>query len=252
MTSAAIQKTSPLSSSVASPKQDHLPGKKTIIAVDGPAASGKGTLARNIAARLGYAYLDTGALYRAVALATLEMAGNPGDIQDVQPALEIIKRNLTTELLTNPLLRTPQVAAAASKVSALPEVRQQLFDYQRDFAMNPPAGAGGVVMDGRDIGTVICPDADVKLFVTASAEERARRRFEELKETYPDMTQEQVLEDLRQRDQRDQNRAVSPTLPAENAYIIDTTDLDVPGALSEAISVIRTKFLADTSENLLD
>src|SRR5690606_5503074 len=127
----------------------------------------------------------------------------------------------------------------------------QLFDYQRGFALNPPAGVGGVVMDGRDIGTVICPDAAVKLFVPASAEERARRRFAELAETYPEMTQEQVLEDLRQRDRRDQNRAVSPTLPAENAYIVDTTELDVPGALEEAIAIIRAKFLAESAKTPL-
>jgi CMP/dCMP kinase len=228
-------------------------GKKIVIAVDGPAASGKGTLARKLAARLGYAYLDTGALYRAVGLATLESGGNPGSWQDVQSAVSIVTRNLTPELLSCPALRTPDVAEAASKVAALPEVRQALLDYQRAFAANPPGHVGGAVLDGRDIGTVICPDADVKFFVTASVEERARRRFEELKATSADkgaiLSQSQVLADLKRRDDRDQSRAVAPTRAAADAYILDTTALSAPQALEQAITVIRAKFLSETNDN---
>lgn len=227
--------------------------KKTVIAVDGPAASGKGTLARKLAERLGYAYLDTGALYRAVGLATLESGGNPDSWQDVQTAVAIITRNLTPELLASPALRTPEVAEAASKVAVIPEVRQALLDYQRAFAANPPGNVGGAVLDGRDIGTVICPNADVKFFVTASVEERARRRFEELKSTSPDkgaiLSQSQVLADLKRRDERDQSRATAPTKSAADAYVLDTTALNAQQALDQAISVIRAKFLSETNDN---
>lgn len=235
------------------PKPNAATEKKIVIAVDGPAASGKGTLARKLADRLGYAYLDTGALYRAVGLATLETGGNPENWQDVQTAVTIITRNLTPELLASPALRTPQVADAASKVAVIPEVRQALFDYQRNFAANPPGNVGGAVLDGRDIGTVICPDADVKFFVTASVEERARRRFEEIKATSADrgaiLSQAQVLADLQRRDARDQTRATAPTKAAADAYVMDTTSLNAQQALDQAISVIRAKFLAETNDN---
>jgi len=229
------------------------PQKKVVIAVDGPAASGKGTLARRLAERLGYAYLDTGALYRAVGLATLETGGNPAQWSDVSMAVDIIRRNLTPELLSNPALRTPDVSDAASKVAAIPEVRQALLDYQHEFAANPPGNVGGAVLDGRDIGTVICPDADIKFFVTASVEERARRRFEELKTTSPDKgattNMAQVLADLKRRDARDQSRSIAPTLAAADAYVLDTTTLNIPETLDEAINVIRARFLAETNDN---
>jgi len=229
------------------------PQKKTVIAVDGPAASGKGTLARRLAERLGYAYLDTGALYRAVGLATLETGGNPAQWSDVALAVDIIRRNLTPELLSNPALRTPEVSDAASKVAAIPEVREALLDYQRAFAANPPGNVGGAVLDGRDIGTVICPDADIKFFVTASVEERARRRFEELKATSPDKgattNQAQVLADLKRRDARDQSRSIAPTLAAADAYVLDTTTLNIAETLDEAINIIRARFLAETNDN---
>jgi len=228
---------------------DQAAQKKTVIAVDGPAASGKGTLAKKLAERLGYAYLDTGALYRAVAMATLEIGGDPASLQDVQPALDIIKRNLTPELLSNPALRTPEVSDAASKVAALPEVRAALLQFQRDFAANPPGYVGGAVLDGRDIGTVVCPDADVKFFVTAAPEERARRRFEELKATDSSANYDKVLNDLKIRDARDAGRKNAPTAVAEDAYTLDTTTLNATQALDEAIKVIRANFLAETNDN---
>ena len=215
-------------------------GARTIvIAVDGPAASGKGTLAYKMAQRLGLAYLDTGALYRAVGLATLETGGDPSQYDDVAPALAIIKRNITPELLASPALRTPEVSDAASKVAALPEVRLELLEFQRDFARNPHLafGAdmtgkiGGAVLDGRDIGTVVCPDADIKFFITAN----------------PAMTYETVLADMKERDARDTLRKVAPTIPADNAYIIDTSSLNASETLEEAIAIIRARFLDETN-----
>jgi cytidylate kinase len=220
---------------------------KLVIAVDGPSASGKGTLAKNLAERLNFAFLDTGALYRAVALATLELGGDPTRSKDVAPALAIIKRNLTPELLANAALRTPEVSAAASKVAALPEVRTQLLDYQRHFAHNPPADKRGVILDGRDIGSVVCPDADIKLFVTASAEERARRRFAELKHKHADLTLESVLQEIQQRDARDSGRAIAPTLAVKDAVILDTTYLTAEETLDAAIAVIRLHFSEETT-----
>jgi cytidylate kinase len=225
------------------------PQRKVVIAVDGPAASGKGTLARKLAERLGYAYLDTGALYRAVAFATLEIAGDPTNIRDVAPAIGIVKRNLTMELLANAALRRPDVSEASSKVAALPQVRAELLDFQRAFAKNPPEGAGGVVLDGRDIGTVVCPDADIKLFVTATAEERAQRRFKELQPRHPQLTLEEVLADLMQRDTRDSSRKVAPTTPANDAYMLDTTKLSPAEVLDEATRIVKEKFLTATDNH---
>lgn len=220
-----------------------------VIAVDGPAASGKGTLAKKLADRLGYAYLDTGALYRAVAMATLEIGGDPALWADVEPALNIIKRNLTPELLSNPLLRTPDVSEAASKVAALSQVRQALLEYQRNFALNPPGPVGGAVLDGRDIGTVVCPKADIKFFVTASLDERARRRHAELSAKEDAPAYDTVFDDIKRRDTRDQSRSIAPTLAADDAYILDTTGLSPAQTLEEAIAVIRAQFLAETNDN---
>ncbi len=221
---------------------------KIVIAVDGPAASGKGTLAKKLAERLGYAYLDTGSLYRAVALATIETGGDPTNFDDVEPALAIVKRNLTPELLANPALRTPEVSEASSKVAALPEVRLEILEFQREFTRNPPDGKGGAVLDGRDIGTVVCPDAQIKFFVTADVKERAKRRFDELKPAHPDLSLEKVLEDLKERDHRDQSRKISPTIAADDAYVIDTTTLNAQQTVEEAIGVIRSRFLEETNE----
>lgn len=234
-------------------KTDFIPGEfsqqKIVITVDGPAGAGKGTMARKLAERLGYAYLDTGTLYRAVAMATLEIGGDPAKWRDVKPALDIIKRNLTPELLASPALRTPEVSQAASKVSAMPEVREALLEFQRAFVKNPPGLVGGTVVDGRDIGTVVCPDADIKFFLTASVEERARRRFLELQAKHQDQTFEKVLAELQSRDDRDKNREISPLVAAEDAYILDTTTLDPAETLDEAIAIIRSRFLSETNDN---
>jgi cytidylate kinase len=246
MTIVKFKKTDAATEAVSEVAAASSPQRKIIIAVDGPAASGKGTLARKIAERLGYAYLDTGALYRAVALATLEMNGDPSNVEAVMPAVEMIKRNLTMELLASPTLRKPEVSEASSKVAALPQVRTALLEFQRDFAHNPPGNVGGAVLDGRDIGTVVCPDADIKFFVTAKPEARAQRRFNELQWHHPLLTLEKVLADLLQRDQRDTSREVAPTHPSDDAYLLDTTKLNPAEVLETAIHIVQERFLVTT------
>ncbi len=196
------------------------------IAIDGPAAAGKGTLSKAIAASLGFAHLDTGLLYRAVGAKTLL------GVEPLRAAQE-----LTAEDLDNPNLRTADVAQAASKVAVIAEVRAALVDFQRAFARR----AGGAVLDGRDIGTVICPNADVKLFVTASAEVRAERRFLELSAKGSELTREQVLADVLERDDRDMNRAEAPMKPAEDAIRLDTSDLGIEDAFAQAMAHIEAR-----------
>ncbi|TNF59099.1 MAG: (d)CMP kinase [Rhodobacteraceae bacterium] len=193
------------------------------IAIDGPAAAGKGTISRAVAAHFGLAHLDTGLLYRAVGRAVL------GGADPVEAA-----RSLRAETLEDPALRTPEVAEAASRVAVIAEVRAALVDFQRAFA----ARAGGAVLDGRDIGTVICPGAQVKLFVTASPEVRARRRFDELTDRGIGSDYAQVLEDVRARDARDAGRSAAPLKPAPDAVILDTTDLSIADAVARAVAVI--------------
>lgn len=217
------------------------PARPVVIAVDGPAASGKGTVARKLAARLGYAYLDTGALYRTIALETLKRGGNPEKLADIRPVLGVIAGIPADVLQANPDLRTSAVAEAASKVSAIPEVRQAVRAYQEVFMKNPPNAAPGVVLDGRDIGTVVCPDADLKFYVTADAEERARRRFNDLKDGQPGLAYETVLADINRRDDHDMHRDISPLRPAADAYVIDNTHM-LPGeALEEAVRIAAQK-----------
>ena len=196
------------------------------IAIDGPAAAGKGTISKALAAHFGFGHLDTGLLYRAVGAKVLLGA------EPVEAA-----RALTAEDLQNEGLRTADVAQAASKVAVIADVRQALVDFQRAFAMR----AAGAVLDGRDIGTVICPEADVKLFVTASAEVRATRRFKELKQKDPNVEYQTVLADVKERDHRDMNRADAPMKPADDAVIIDTSDLSIDQAVAAAISEIDSK-----------
>ncbi|MBC7132037.1 MAG: (d)CMP kinase [Roseovarius sp.] len=193
------------------------------IAIDGPAAAGKGTIGRALAARFGFAHLDTGLLYRATGRRML------GGMDAVAAA-----RALRAEDLDAEDLRSPEVALAASRVAAIPEVRQALLDFQRAFARR----AGGAVLDGRDIGTVICPEAEVKLFVTASDAERARRRHLELLRAGHAVTLQEVAEDLRQRDARDSARATAPLRPAPDALLLDTSAMTIDEAVAAAAAEV--------------
>jgi len=202
-----------------------------VIAIDGPAASGKGTLARRLAAHYGLPWLDTGLLYRAVAVGVL----NHGAALDDEPVAVAIARGLPADFADNPALRTSEAGAAASRVAALPGVRAALLDAQRAFAARP----GGAVLDGRDIGTVICPDAPAKLFVTASAEARADRRYRELAARDPAASYDRILADIRKRDADDASRAVAPLVPAADAVLLDTTSLDIDGAFTNALAIVQ-------------
>jgi len=194
------------------------------VAIDGPAAAGKGTVSKAVAAHFGFAHLDTGLLYRAVGAKVIAGAAPIAAAQALNPVD-----------LENDALRTPEVAQAASEVAVIPEVREALVAFQRSFSSRE----GGAVLDGRDIGTVICPGADVKLFVTASAECRAERRFQELVAKGLDVRFETVLADVKERDDRDRNRAAAPLVPAEDAVLLDTSDLTVEQAIAAAVNVIE-------------
>lgn len=202
-----------------------------IIAIDGPAAAGKGTLARRIAAQLSLAYLDTGLIYRAVGMKALREGLEP----------EKAAQMLGPEDLKAPNLRTEQAGQEASKVSAIPAVRAELLEFQRKFAANPPPPARGAVLDGRDIGTVVCPQAEVKIFVTASSEARAMRRHKELLERGESSIYARVLEEMRERDERDSKRSVAPLVPADDAVVLDTTQLDADAAFAAALAVISDR-----------
>jgi cytidylate kinase len=201
-----------------------------VTVIDGPAASGKGTLARRLARRLGFAYLDTGLLYRAVGMAVLRRGEDPSDAEAATAAA----RELHRGDLDDPALRRDEAAVAASAVAAIPGVRAALLAFQRAFAETPPGGAPGAVLDGRDIGTVVCPGAAVKIFVTASPAARARRRHRELLQRGVESIYAQVLQDLTERDARDGRRAVAPMRAAEDAFQLDTTDLDADAAFDAA------------------
>jgi cytidylate kinase len=209
-----------------------------VIAVDGPAASGKGTLARRLATQFSFAYLDTGKLYRAVGLKVLRAGGDPED----DDAAEATARSLDVSELDDPDLAGDEAASAASKVAAIDAVRAALLDFQRSFAATPPDVDGepaeGAVLDGRDIGTVICPDATAKLFVTADVEVRADRRHKELLNRGEASIYARVLEDLKARDARDMNRETAPLRPADDAVVLDTTELDVDAAFVAALDIV--------------
>lgn len=193
------------------------------VAIDGPAAAGKGTISRAVAAHFGFAHLDTGLLYRAVGA----KGGDP-----VAAA-----RALTPKDLSADGLRTPEVAQAASRVAAIPEVRAALVAFQKEFARRE----GGAVLDGRDIGTVICPEAEVKIYVTASAEVRAERRWKELSEKGISQAFEEVLAEVKERDARDMGRADAPLRPAEDAVMLDTSDLSIEAAVAAAVEAVEAK-----------
>ncbi len=196
------------------------------VAIDGPAASGKGTISRAVAEHFGFAHLDTGLLYRAVGRKVLE------GVDPIKAAKALVAEDLQRDDL-----RTTEVAQAASKTSPIPEVRAALRDFQHAFVMR----SGGAVLDGRDIGTVICPDAQVKLFVTASDKVRAERRYLELAAKGQDVTREGVLEDLRVRDKRDRERESSPMVAAKDALVLDTSAMSIDEAVAKAVAVIERR-----------
>ena len=202
-----------------------------IIAVDGPAASGKGTLGKKLAAHYGLRHLDTGLLYRAVAKAVLDAGHKPSDHAQAVAAAKALDPIRFDEIA----LKSQRVGEAASVVSAIAEVRTALLDFQRQFAATAP----GAVLDGRDIGTVICPDADVKIFVTASPEERARRRALEFKSRGEAIAEAEVLADILRRDERDRKRAAAPLIQAPDAHLLDTTAMGIEAVLKAAIELVE-------------
>ena len=213
-----------------------------IIAIDGPAAAGKGTLAQNLAKHFFYAFLDTGRLYRAVGYAVLQAGADPSDEAAAAKQARAFDPKSINQILSNPALRDEATGNAASKVAAIPAVREALLQLQRDFAEHPffedGMPAKGAVLDGRDIGTVVCPSADVKFFVTASAEVRADRRFKELQEAGKPADYDKILADIKERDERDSNRATAPLKPAADAYVLDTSHLNAVQAFQAALDYI--------------
>lgn len=206
-----------------------------VITIDGPAAAGKGTLARALAAHLGYDHLDTGGLYRAVALLVRVYGANPEDAA----TCAIYATTLNLAHLQDPRLREEETGRIASIISAHEQVRAALLHYQRQFAAHPPSGIGAV-LDGRDTGTVICPDAAIKFFITASPAARAKRRYAELLARGEVADLVQLEADIAQRDARDANRSIAPLRPAEDAYILDTSTLDAQAVLALALAHIAS------------
>ncbi len=202
-----------------------------IIAIDGPAASGKGTIARGLAAHYGLPFLDTGLLYRETARKVLEKLDDPnlGDI-----AREAA-RKINASALDPQILGTPEIAMAASRVARFPGVREELFRLQRDFSLQE----GGAVLDGRDIGTKICPEADVKIFITAEPEIRAKRRAGQLQGTQDAALEKQILAQIRARDENDRKNPAGSFFPAKDAHLLDTSELDIEGALEAAIAIVE-------------
>lgn len=207
---------------------------KFTVAIDGPAAAGKGTISKAVAAAFGFSHLDTGLLYRGVGLKSLAISND-----DLTTEVAVrLAQTLTPDDLLNENLRTAEVAQAASRIAVIPQVRDVLLAFQRDFANRD----GGAVLDGRDIGTVICPDADVKMFITASAQVRAERRFLELDGNGHDVTRGGVLADVIARDKRDVERDTAPLIASVDAVIIDTSDLPVDQAIQVAVDVVRESY----------
>lgn len=207
-----------------------------IITIDGPAASGKGTLARRLASHLNYFYLDTGKIYRLVGLQAHELNIVPeDDIDAVAKMASDLALNFDITLMDNPQLKSDIAGQMASRSSQFPKVREAVLDLQRQLANNPPQNFEGTVLDGRDCGTVICPAASHKFFVTADVETRAKRRFAELQSMGSTTPYDDVLDDMRVRDDRDTNRATSPLIPADDATIIDTSNMDADAAFKAVL-----------------
>ncbi|HEY2032655.1 MAG TPA: (d)CMP kinase [Rhizomicrobium sp.] len=207
-----------------------------VIAVDGSAASGKGTLAKKLAAHFGFHHLDSGSLYRLTALGVIDMGGDPNNEADAT----IAARAIDPARAGDPRIRTAQIGKAASLVSVFPPVRAALLDYQHNFAGREP----GTVLDGRDIGTVVCPDAPAKLFVDAAPEVRAHRRWLELKSYGQTADEAQILKEILERDERDTNRAISPQKPAADAALLDTSHLGIDAAFAAALALVQPKIEA--------
>ncbi len=208
-----------------------------VIAVDGTAASGKGTLAQKLAEHFSFAHLDSGSLYRLVALGVVDAGGNPGNETDALAAARAIDVNGRD----NVRLRSAAVGDAASIVSAHPAVRTVLLKFQRDFAAHPLGGAKGAVIDGRDIGSIICPDATAKLFVDATPDVRAHRRWLELTQRRAEPDEAAILKEIEERDRRDRERTASPLKPAPDALLLDTTHLDIDAAFAAALALVKPK-----------
>lgn len=218
-----------------------------IIAIDGPAASGKGTLSRNLARALCFAHMDTGALYRAVGYEVLSFDGDPEILEDALKGADLLRHKLqnaqdVSDVLSHSGLREENVGSAASKVAGLQQVRDQLTDLQRSFAHAPGDEFKGAILDGRDIGTVICPDAQLKLYITANDEIRAERRMKELHSKGLEVTYSTVLEEMRARDARDRSRETAPLKPAEDAVIIDSSDKSAGEMFEDALNYARKTF----------
>ena len=213
--------------------------KSIIIAVDGTAASGKGTLAKKLAAHFGFAHLDSGALYRLTALAVIQAHGDPKNETDALRGAQSIDLTMAGD----PAIRTDKIGQAASFVAAIPAVRQALFDFQRGFLTNPPGGSPGAVMDGRDIGTVIAPEATAKLYVDARPELRAHRRWLELKGMGIERDEAGLLAELNARDAADKSRPISPLNQAPDADLLDTSDLGIDRAFAAALTLVSPKIL---------
>lgn len=208
-----------------------------IIAVDGPSASGKGTVAKGLAEYFNFAHLDTGLLYRGVGY--LAVRKSVSDNLSLEAAAIHVSQNFPAEILSNADLRTDEASSLASKVATIPQVRDALLDFQRDFAISPPAD--GSVLDGRDIGTVICPLAPVKLYITATVEVRAERRHKELEQILNrEIDIDNVLEDLKARDARDMNRMMAPLKAADDAVILDTSKMSIDAAIAKAITLTQS------------
>jgi cytidylate kinase len=208
-----------------------------VIAVDGTAASGKGTLAKQLARHFGFPHLDSGALYRLAAYSVLESKGDPKNEADALRGAQTIDFNLAGDRC----IRTDFVGQAASYVAAIPAVRSALFEFQRSFLEHPPGGALGAVMDGRDIGTVICPNATAKLYIDARPEVRARRRWAELKGMGIRRSEADLLNELNARDAADKSRPVSPLVQAPDAALLDTSDLGIDAAFAAALDLVSPK-----------